>query len=261
MLNRKSAITMFWTVLGPKKRRARENKPLLVFFPQPLFWMINHIHFQITKWSAIPIMHGWSTRPIKMLSEKFSGRTGYPRDSQSHCVHIFVQGPAHITVRGRLKSTGFWEKLVWKKPSPPSSPLCFFFRKSILIKHCRPHIRKAKIYKKYIKNHPPLFFSEKKSLRSPFFSLKKSPPLYFFKKKSSPPCRWSRAGYPINFDPCLISIIPDQWHICKSSGLPSLDKFHDTDRLRAGTCRQSVISTTKWSQDVHEKDFSCFYRW
>ena len=29
------------------------------------------------------------------------------------------------------------------------------------------------------------------------------PPNFFFEKKSSPPCRWSRPGYPINFDPSL----------------------------------------------------------
>ena len=60
---------------------------------------------------------------------------------------------------------------------------------------------------------PLIFFRKKvfarliffeKSLRPPiFFEKKVCAPLFFSKKKSSPPCRWSRPGYPINFDPSL----------------------------------------------------------
>ena len=50
---------------------------------------------------------------------------------------------------------------------------------------------------------PPLFFL-KKVFASLFFISKKSlRPLIIFEKKSSPPCRWSRPGYPINFDSSL----------------------------------------------------------
>ena len=53
------------------------------------------------------------------------------------------------------------------------------------------------------KSSPPLFSQKKKSSPSYFSQEKSLRPLPFFEKKSSPPCRWSRPGYPINFDPSL----------------------------------------------------------
>ena len=49
--------------------------------------------------------------------------------------------------------------------------------------------------------HPNSF---RKKASAPFFFKKKSlRPLFFLKKIIRPPCRWSRPGYPINFDPSL----------------------------------------------------------
>ena len=59
----------------------------------------------------------------------------------------------------------------------------------------------------------------------PNFLRKKSPPPYFFrKKKSSPPCRWSRPGYPINFDPSLRARIKKVWSLTTLS-LPGARMF------------------------------------
>ena len=57
--------------------------------------------------------------------------------------------------------------------------------------------------------------SLKRSLRPPIFSWKKVfAPLFVSEKKSSPPCRWSRPGYPINFDPslsCFFLLLDVKW--------------------------------------------------
>ena len=46
-------------------------------------------------------------------------------------------------------------------------------------------------------------FIVKKLFAPIFFFEKKSSPPYFFRKKVFAPCRWSRHGYPINFEPSL----------------------------------------------------------
>ena len=49
---------------------------------------------------------------------------------------------------------------------------------------------------------PSNFFFRKKSSPPNFFRKKVCAP-YFFSKKVFAPCRWSRPGYPINFEPSL----------------------------------------------------------
>ena len=53
------------------------------------------------------------------------------------------------------------------------------------------------------KSQPPNFFFEKKSSPRNFFRKKVFASLFFRKESLHPPCRWSRPGYPINFDPSL----------------------------------------------------------
>ena len=77
----------------------------------------------------------------------------------------WIEGPVKIYPVPRPGF--FWKNLPEKSLSPP-----FFTRKQVFA---------------------PLIFFRKKVFA----------PQIFFNKKSPPPCRWSRPGYLVNFDPSL----------------------------------------------------------
>ena len=60
----------------------------------------------------------------------------------------------------------------------------------------------------------------------------------FFQNKSSPPCRWTRPGYPINFDPSLTKIIKGR----KRWGVGDWDFFGKSRRWRLSSVTDSNLS-------------------